>query len=115
MESSKHPAPAWAIYAEQQLHHGYGYPLWMPDPEPNADEVEIGDVGWLHKGGFHQLFNAMKREDEPQPRNAVPVGFESLNSRDILISGPRELITQRLVWGRSVTEVAISAGATASG
>ena len=39
-----HSTP-WNIYANELLHHGYGHPLWMPDPDTSVNEVEIGDVG----------------------------------------------------------------------
>jgi len=48
----------WDIYAEQLSTLGYGYPLW--DPEPcDREEVLLGDVGFIDKGHFIRLFNAL--------------------------------------------------------
>ncbi|KAI1785149.1 hypothetical protein LXA43DRAFT_900376 [Ganoderma leucocontextum] len=94
----------WNIYADELLHHGHGYPLWMPDPDPSVMEVEIGDVGWLHEGGFYQMFNSMKAEGEPQVRNAVPSGFEPFVALHARV-GPRDKITQPFLCGRSIKQV----------
>ncbi len=53
----------WDIYAEQLFSLGYGYPLWIP--EPNQHEVDIGDVGWIQDGEFCTLLNTRKPEDSP--------------------------------------------------
>ena len=54
------PSAFWDIYAEELMHYRYGYPLLVPEPDPSVSEVEIGDVGYLHEGGFYQLFSSMK-------------------------------------------------------
>lgn len=46
------------IYADELGHLNYGLPLW----EPNACLV---GVGWLHKGSFVRLFNAIRPDTDP--------------------------------------------------
>ena len=107
--------PAWSIYAQQLFHHRYGYPLWMPEYDPRLGEVEIGDVGWINEGGFYPLFNTLKSIDEPQPRGVVPEGHESMNVSSLIISDPRQIVTQPLLCGGSIKQVKASATVTASG
>ncbi|RDX46032.1 WD40 repeat-like protein [Lentinus brumalis] len=67
--------PPWDIYAEQLFSLGYGYPLWIP--EPNQHEVDIGDVGWIQDGEFCTLFNSRKPEDSPvNIDKGVPLHFD---------------------------------------
>ena len=107
---------AWDIYGQQLFHHGHGYPLWMPDPDPSASEVRIGDVGWMKLGGFRQLFNA---RDDPDSQRAghglLPTGFVPFNPPNLIISGPHERIVQPLLCGRTISEVNVSGGASAGG
>ena len=106
----------WDIYAAQMFHHGFGYPLWVPDPAPGAQEVDIGDVGWLRNGAFHPLFNAMKGSGDAQPRGDVPCDYVPFAKEKAIIDGPRETITQPVLCGRSIrgieatASVGISAG-----
>ena len=101
------PSAPWNIYADELQHHGHGYPLWMPDPDPTVAEVELGDVGWLHDGGFYQMFNSMKAKGEPQVRNAVPTGFEPFCPPTLAVVGPRDKISQPILCGRSIKQVDI--------
>ena len=96
---------AWNIYADELRHHKYGYPLWMPDPDLSDTEVQLGDVGWIDKGGFYQIFNSMKAKGEPQIRNAVPSGFEPFCLPTLAIAGPREETLKPILCGRSITQV----------
>ena len=93
----------WNIYADE-LSHKHGYPLWMPDPDPTLGEVQLGDVGWLHEGGFYQMFNSMKAKGEPQVRNAVPTRFEPFCPPVGGIVGPRDTCFPPVVRGRSVNQ-----------
>ncbi|KAH9851229.1 hypothetical protein C2E23DRAFT_247420 [Lenzites betulinus] len=98
----------WDIYAEQLTHLGYGYPLWIPDPAPGAPPVEIGDVGWINEGEFVSLFNVFRGEKEAQPRGAVPVDHVPLLTRDCTIVGPRDKISQSVLYSRSIRKVDVS-------
>ncbi|KAF9812914.1 hypothetical protein IEO21_05910 [Rhodonia placenta] len=68
------------VYAQQLFRLGQGYPLWEPEPKDGV-EVEIGDVGYLHRGGFYRIFNALR--DPQDPLNATlgtPPDFEKFSS-----------------------------------
>lgn len=69
---------AAAVYAEQLLPKGHGYPLWIPEPDTPHDEVRIGDVGYIWEGSFCTLFNATLPESHHVNRNGVPEGFAML-------------------------------------
>ena len=90
------------IYAEQLFPLGHGHPLWIPEPNNNGREIDIGDVGWLKDGDFRSLFNSMKPEDDPvNAAKGVPLDFEVFNPRNISI-GTYPRITQPAVCSRSV-------------
>ena len=78
--------PPWDIYAKQLFPLGHGFPLWVPEPDLNAAEVMLGDVGWTREGGFLQLFNAMKSEDQQPMRYGVPDGYVPFNPPDLHVS-----------------------------
>ena len=42
----------------------FGHALWDPNPEVGQDPVKIGDVGYVHKGKFNRLFNALLSESD---------------------------------------------------
>lgn len=98
----------WDIYAEQLSHLEYGHPLWVPDPPPGSASVEIGDVGWIHEGEFHPLFNAFRGEDASQPRGGVPIDHVPLDIHACTIAGPRDKITQPVLCSRSIRRADIS-------
>ena len=106
---------AWDIYAEQLYPQGYGYPLWMPDYDPSASEVELCDVGWIERGGFFPLFNATRGEADRQIRGGVPAGFEPLDLSTLLRTGPHEDITQRCIHSRTIKNFCISGDASVGG
>ncbi|EPS99271.1 hypothetical protein FOMPIDRAFT_35773, partial [Fomitopsis schrenkii] len=65
------------VYAKELFKSGKGYPLWQPEATEDDVEVELGDVGYLDKGGFCRLFNACRERDDPlnnKPQH-VPDGF----------------------------------------
>lgn len=106
-------SPPWDIYAKQMFHHGYGYPLWVPDPAPGTPSVEIGDVGWRMEGAFHPLFNTMKQLDEPQPRGDVPLDYVPFPKDKAIFDGPRMRISQSVLFGRSLQCLDATAGVSA--
>lgn len=66
-------------YTELSRHSGQwlGHPLWFPDPG-NSGEVEIGDVGYVHKGRFLRLFNVVTEEGfdtEKRPESFKPLAY----------------------------------------
>ena len=103
---------AWDTYAEQLFPQGHGYPLWMPDPDPSAGEVEIADVGWIDQGGFFQLFNPTRNDNDRQVQGAVPRDFEPLDPSALRIAGPHQRITQRCVYSRTVEDFKMSGNAS---
>jgi hypothetical protein len=54
----------------------YGHALWNPSPWKPSIPVEVGDVGFIRKGKFHRLFNALCPKDS-QTDN-VPDDYEQL-------------------------------------
>ncbi|OCH93290.1 WD40 repeat-like protein [Obba rivulosa] len=64
------------VFTEQLFTKGQGLPLWDPTPPQEVGEVQIGDVGYIWRGAFHRLFNAMHdADDEINRRFGVPEGF----------------------------------------
>jgi hypothetical protein len=53
---------------------GYGHALWEPSPPAGAryHAVQVGDVGFIRRGSFHRLFNALLPEDDESHRGSVP-------------------------------------------
>ena len=103
---------AWDTYAEQLFPQGHGYPLWMPDPDPSAGEVRIGDVGWIDQGGCFQLFNSTRNPDDRQVQGSVPSDFERLDPSTLHIAGPHQRITQRCVYSRTIEDFSMSGNAS---
>ncbi|KAI0673222.1 hypothetical protein C8Q78DRAFT_1077499 [Trametes maxima] len=101
----------WDIYAEQLSHLGHGYPPWVPDPAPGAAEVEIGDVGWVNDGEFLPLFNALRGQNEAQPKGEVPANHVPLDVQCLEILGPRDKISQSVLCSRSIKKLDVSASA----
>ncbi len=48
-----------------------GHPMWFPEPCSQFGEVHLGDVGYIIKGEFVFLFNAIER-DHPRNIRGVP-------------------------------------------
>jgi hypothetical protein len=49
----------------------YGHALWEPGPGGLYNSVEVGDVGYIRRGRFHRLFNALLDESQ-SPTGSVP-------------------------------------------
>ena len=59
-------------------HSALGHALWEPDPGLYPP-VEVGDVGYICKGKFHRLFNALLPEDHKSHQvYGIPDGYETL-------------------------------------
>jgi hypothetical protein len=79
------PAPS-DLYAKSLLPKGYGYPLWIPEPNdalpPQYLELgtRVGDVGLVTAdGAFDYLFNVCTSPDDPINQGRTPVDFEYVN------------------------------------
>ena len=46
----------------------FGHALWEPSPRRSDSPVQIGDVGFIRRGKFHRLFNALLPADHPSHR-----------------------------------------------
>lgn len=57
---------------------GYGHALWDPSPNNPDRPVEVGDVGFIRRGRFHRLFNALLPEDDELQDLGVPEYYERL-------------------------------------
>ena len=55
-----------------------GRALWDPSPPKSDFPVEVGDVGFIRRGRFHRLFNALLSSDHPSHRLGVPEYHEPL-------------------------------------
>src|SRR6266404_3960030 len=54
-------------------HYNYSHALLEPDSEEIYLPVQIGDIGFVHHGKFHHLFNALYLENhESNRRFGVP-------------------------------------------
>ncbi|KAI9512555.1 hypothetical protein F5148DRAFT_852942 [Russula earlei] len=70
----------YAIFREELAlkYSSYGHALWKPSPEGRYPAVEVGDVGFIHEGYFHRLFNILLPRDDPSHPDGVPPGHEQL-------------------------------------
>ncbi|KAL0567788.1 SCF ubiquitin ligase complex subunit cdc4 [Marasmius crinis-equi] len=73
------------IYASALCSLGFGYPLWIPEPNNALPDdykkkgVRTGDVGVLtDDGGFDFVFNACVSATDPINVNGVPESFQPL-------------------------------------
>ena len=97
----------WDIYAEQLLPLGYGYPLWIP--EPNGREIHIADIGWLKDGAFRPLFNSMRSAGDPlNKKRGVPENFIEFDQKNAFVQEYAR-ISQRIVSSRSIRTTETSA------
>ncbi|KAH9915535.1 uncharacterized protein B0H18DRAFT_1124858 [Fomitopsis serialis] len=112
--------PIENVYARQLFPLGKGYPLWYPEPreESEAGKVHLGDVGYLHRGAFVRLFNAMRGADDvvnqrPDNMPNVPDGFEKL-----VLTHPLFRLSNALsgrLLSRTMKDVHIEAGGQGHG
>ena len=56
----------------------FGHALWEPGPVNPDRPVEVGDVGFIRRGRFHRLFNALLPADDPSHDLGVPEYYEPL-------------------------------------
>jgi hypothetical protein len=53
----------------------YGYALWEPGPSEPNNPVKVGDVGYIRRGSFRRLFNALLSAED---QSDVPEDHEQL-------------------------------------
>ena len=56
----------------------YGHALWEPSPRNPDRPVRVGDVGFIRRGKFYRLFNALLSADDPTNVLGVPECHEPL-------------------------------------
>lgn len=93
------------VYAEQLCYRGHGLPLWSPEPS-KFGEVQIGDVGYVERGGFYRLFNAAFPVDHPTNRDGVPPEFEVLKINPQHVHKREDYLNPGPLCSRSVREAA---------
>jgi len=59
-------------------HAAYGHALWDPSPSSPDRPVAVGDVGFIRRGKFHRLFNALLPEGDKTQVLGVPEYYERL-------------------------------------
>ena len=78
------------VYRRQLGKYAYlGHALWRPKLQEGDKEIEIGDVGFFHEGGFKQLFNISSSRGLPD--GCEPLLFDKRlqdNNDDCLQAGP---------------------------
>ncbi|KAF9643531.1 hypothetical protein BDM02DRAFT_3123328 [Thelephora ganbajun] len=81
--------PASLVYKEQLNFLCYGDALWKPTPKPDYTRINIGDVGFIHRGEFHLLFSAGSPLGQRRLGVDVPITFEQLDIGTLVSSEPR--------------------------
>ena len=68
------------IFREQLAinYPSHGHALWEPNPRKPDRPVQVGDVGFIRRGKFYRLFNALLPADDPSHEHGVPEYFEPL-------------------------------------
>ena len=102
------------VYASQLEDLVYGYPLWYPDGPDDADDIEIGDVGYIDEGAFIELFSAKYPADHPRNlRKQVPPGHDPYEETKILYYNQEHCLDPGVYKSKSIssTEIKASGGA----
>ncbi|KAF7796004.1 hypothetical protein EIP86_007173 [Pleurotus ostreatoroseus] len=103
------------VYAQELGIKNYGLPLWFPEPVDGHGEVRIGDVGFIHEGQFHRLFNATVGQDHPYNRHGVPTDFSPLNFQPQLLNIRHDYLEPGPISSKSVKSYHIGGSASAQG
>jgi len=62
------------IYRDQLsiIKPSFGHALWDPAPDSVFGPAKVGDVGYVRKGRFFRLFNALLPADDPSHKETPP-------------------------------------------
>ncbi|KZT00234.1 uncharacterized protein LAESUDRAFT_560651 [Laetiporus sulphureus 93-53] len=102
------------VYARELGKRGQGYPLWVPEPQ-DVGEVEIGDVGYIRRGGFYRLFRATEDgTDDSNRTHGVPEKFEKFSIGNLAPKRLDNVIPKGLLGSQSVKHLAIDGQVTAA-
>jgi hypothetical protein len=75
----------YEVFREQLAirYPGHGHAIWGPSPptERSYNAVQVGDVGFMLRGSFHRLFNALLPEDDESRRGGIPPHYKPLEIR----------------------------------
>ncbi|GJE94286.1 WD40 repeat domain-containing protein [Phanerochaete sordida] len=85
------PTSPHVVYPSSLFSLDLGYALWYPEPHEPTGQPQIGDVGYMRRGGFIRLFNINESRDE----HAVgfwkpPFKPDSTPSPDVFILDKRD-------------------------
>ncbi|OBZ65404.1 Vegetative incompatibility protein HET-E-1 [Grifola frondosa] len=109
-----HGGLPYNIYAKQLFHLAKGYPLWVPE-HTKFGEVLIGDVGYLHDGGFYRLFNAtLPANHDIHTEFGVPDDYEPLKINRYGLNETKNWIKSGEHMSKTVKNMTISANASAA-
>ena len=91
----------------------HGHALWEPDPQDLYEAVAVGDVGFIRRGYFHRLFNALC----PPPDSDSPDGGlkypPQLNPRNPRLRKSRD--SHQAFFSEKVTKLSGQSNVSASG
>ena len=59
-----------------------------PSPLSSSKRIQLGDVGYIHEGGFHLLFSAGHSSGEGTSGTDLPLNFKQLPIGDIVERAP---------------------------
>jgi hypothetical protein len=103
------PVDEYDIFREQLAikYPSYGHGLWEPSPWKPDRPVAVGDVGFIRKGRFHNLFNAMRpAEDNPMCQNIMnnfSQGFQIISA--LFFSVPAITVRPESAWHLNQTSM----------
>ena len=100
------------VYAEQLNRLNYGYPLWHPEPPNDADEIHVGDVGFVRDGAFYRMFNALVPGDSPINGGHVPPDYAPFVFKtDRSFINIRNAINKGALSSKTIEKIAIRGSA----
>lgn len=86
------------IYAAQLGTLGHGHPLWFPERLGGSNTIEIGDVGYIERGAFVELFSAAFPADHERNHGRAPPGHVPLSYDKTLCSVRNKYLLPSWSW-----------------